>query len=262
MPDFRTYVICDSSFFAILACYSLIRLISSAVHSHHCYRCRAILRSAAFIFAFTLSISFLVANLNPSAPGQGFFQFAVTFSAAWTWIAFLFAIRQWDALCHAVPFRPCPFDVFTVVMILVVGTAAVGELCTYFIRTHASPYVFFFQHNFTVFVQMGFLLGYGSFRVRIVLVALGTSPFVVFALRSVAVLTVAVMSVVLFEFGAFVASFCVNLDVKMWYNLFTVLCSRIPMFFSVLCALLFQDLMDATVERVAWEEKDVAKMGP
>jgi hypothetical protein len=258
MATWETYVICDTAFFASLSCYAVIRLICAAVHSQVSYVCRVILRSLSFALAFSVSLSFLVSCLNPSAPGQDVFQFFVILFAAAVCLSFFFAIQEWDAICRAVQFRPCQLDVFMIVIILVIGMTGICQLCTYFIRTNASPYVFFFLNSFTVFVQMGFVLGYGCFRISILLRALNPmrdSRYLTVVQRIVTGLTAVLGVVVLFEFAAFVAAFCVNLDHQPTYHLFTVFCVRIPVFCSVLSAILFQDMMDLTAEHITNAQK-------
>jgi hypothetical protein len=101
---------------------------------------------------------------------------------------------------------------------------------------------------------MGFILGYGCLRVGILVKALNEvhdSPYLAASHKFVMVLTFILGLVLLFEFGAFVASFCVDLEAGWIYHLFTVFCVRIPMFCSVLSGLCFQDTMDGTVEHVA-----------
>jgi hypothetical protein len=142
-----------------------------------------------------------------------------------------------------------------IVILLVVGMTGVCQLCTFYIRTNASPYVFFFLNSFTLFVQMGFLLGFGCFRISILLRALNPIPCLAALQRIVAGLTGVLGVVTLFQFATFVAAFCVNLDDRPTYNLFTVFCVRIPMFCSVVAAILFQDLMDVTAEHAAGAPK-------
>jgi hypothetical protein len=105
---------------------------------------------------------------------------------------------------------------------------------------------------------MGFILAYGCLRVGILLKALNgvhDSPYLATAYKIVVVLTFVLGIVVLFEFAAFVASFCVDLEVSWIYHLFTVFCVRIPTFCSVLSGLFFQDMMDGTAEHVAGAPK-------
>jgi hypothetical protein len=145
-----------------------------------------------------------------------------------------------------------------IVIILVIGMSGICQLCTYFIKTNASPYVFFFANSLTLFVQMGFVVGYGSLRIGILLRTMSEirdSPYLAVTHKVVVVVTLILGVVLIFEFGAFVASFCVDLDVGWIYNLFTVFSVRIPMFCSILAALFFQDLMDGTVEHIVTAAK-------
>jgi hypothetical protein len=253
MTGWETYVICDTALFALLSFYAVIRLICAAVRSQVSYVYRVILRSIIFILSFSFSLSFLVRSFNPSAKGQDVFQFIVILFATGTCLSFFYSIQQWDALCRSVSFRPCQLNVFMIVIILVIGMTGICQICTYFIRTNASPYVFFFLNNFALFVQMGFILGYGCLRVEIFLKSLIfsiNSKYLAIAHKIVTVLTFVLGIVILFEFGAFIGAFCVDLDVGWIYHLFTVFCVRIPMCFSVSAALFFQDLMDATIHHV------------
>jgi hypothetical protein len=258
MLPWEVYVACDTALFAALAFYSVTRLICAAVRSVVHYVSRVILRSVVFVLAFTFALSFLVQTFNPDAPGDDVFQFVVILFAAGTSLAFFYTIQQWDAICRGLPFRPCQLNVFMIVIILLVGMTGTCQLCTYFIRTNASQYVFFFLNSFTLFVQMGFIFGYGCLRVGILLKTLNAihdSPRFAVAHKTVIIITFILGIIVLFEFGAFVASFCVDLDVGWIYHLFTVFSVRIPMLCAVVSALFFQDLMDWTAEHVTGAPK-------
>jgi hypothetical protein len=258
MASWTAYVISDSVLFALIASYSIIRLIYASVRSHIRYISRVIVRSLIFSLSFSVALLFLVSNFNPSAPGQDVFQFFVILFAAAMCLSFFYTIQEWDAICRTVQFHPCQFDVFMIVIILVIGMTGVCQLCTYYIRTTASPYVFFFLNSFTLFVQMGFVLGYGCFRISILLRALNPmrdSHYLAVVQKVVTTLTGVLGVVVLFEFAAFVAAFCVDLDDQPTYHLFTVFCVRIPVFFLVLSAILFQDMMDLTAEHITSAQK-------
>jgi hypothetical protein len=208
--------------------------------------------------SFCAAFGFFVSNFNPEAPGQETFQVLSIALGVATCLSFFFSIQEWNAICHLLPFHPCAPDLLMVVAIAVAIMMGVCQTTTFFIRTPATPYVFFYINSLTLCLQMGFIIGYGCFQLGSTLRTLEEADHYYHSSEkciSIFVLALALFGA--FEFASFIASFCLNLDDSMYLQIFTVFCERVPLMVLVPASLVLQDLMDRTAEHVVEQNRPV-----
>lgn len=250
-PFWEAYLFMDTAVFAIISIYAIIRLILASLHNRFSYKTQKLFRSLAFILSTSLSFIFLVIYFNSNDIANDVYQALLILLSNATCLAFYFSILEWDSICRQITFIPCQKNPIFIICISIIGVTGLCQFCSYFIRTKATPYVFFFCNNFALFVQMEFVLGNGSLYCGLTIRGLsessdqGFSKYIKFTLFAFG----ATIFMALFGFGCFLASFCVSLESSFYYNLFLALCGRFPRVILLISSLLLQDLMDCTAEK-------------
>lgn len=251
-PTFwEIYLFADATVFSLISFYAIIKLILSYLHNRLSYCSQTLLRSLAFSLAVSLSFIFLVIYFHSNDIGNDIYHTLIIFISNAICIAFFFSILEWDSICRQIPFIACQKNPIFIICISIIGVTGLCQLSTYYIRTKASPFVFFFCNNFALFVQMEFILANGSIFCGITLRTLDESTDHSFSKYiKVTSFTFGVMLfVTFFFFICFLASFCVPLENSYYYNLFSALCCRLPRVILLISSLLLQDLMDITAAK-------------
>jgi hypothetical protein len=156
------------------------------------------------------------------------------------------------------PYHPCAPDLLMMIAIGVAFMMGLCQLASFFIRTPATPYVFFFVNTLTLCFQTCFIIVYGVFHMGPTLRTLAEDADYFHPsgkCLSFFVLVLAVFGP--FEFASFIASFCVNLDDRNTMHLFVIFCERIPLGVCVPTALVLQDVMDTTANHLMEERRAV-----
>ena len=250
---FEAYLYFDVCILTCIFLYSLVRFVISLMIGKTRYL-SSILFRALLIFSSASFIVHLVVELIKSKHSLiiTFQVFVIIFTNALC-LSYFYSILQFDALCREYTFRPCKVNTLLVVIILLISFTGLCQLCSYFIKTNASPFVFFFMNAISLFVLMEFILGYGSFHVGMTIKDLASDDIDDFyslpkKLIKLSIIVLSISGVI--GFGVFVASFCVSLDDQFFYNLFDGLCARAPMIMIFISSALFQELMDYILRHV------------
>lgn len=260
---FEAYLYFDAVVFFLLTIYSLLRfIISLNSHQTHyafqfCFRSLATLNSGSFF------ILIMVSRFTRNQTTNDAMQVLVIFFSNNMCLSFFYSILEFDSICRDYQFKPCHLNMIFIIIILVIGVTGLCQLCSYFITTKASPYVFFFLNALSLFVQTEFILGYGSFHIGMTIRDLAAiedpnSNFYVCPQRCITLSIVAISVWGVIGFTAFVTSFCVSLDQPFFYKLFSGLCGRAPLIVSILSSLLFQELMDHIIKHINQIEPTIA----
>lgn len=260
---FEAYLYFDAGVFFLITIYSLLRfIISLTIHqpryaSQICFRSLATLNSGSFF------ILIIVSRFTQNQMSNDAMQVLVIFFSNSMCLSFFYSILEFDSICRDYQFRPYRLNIVFIILILVIAVTGLCQLCSYFITTKASPYVFFFLNALSLFVQTEFILGYGSFHIGMTIRDLRSvedtsSNFYVCPHRCITISIVALSVWGVIGFTAFVASFCVSLDQPFFYKLFSGLCGRAPLIVSILSSLLFQELMDHILKHICRNEPAIA----
>lgn len=250
-PFWEAYLFFDTGVFAIISIYTIVRLILSSLQGRFSYKTQTLFRSFALSLSVTLSFIFIVIYFHGNDVGNDIYQtLAICLSNA-TCLAFFFSILEWDSICRQISFIPCQKNPIFIICISIIGVTGLCQFCSYFIRTKATPFVFFFCNHFALFVQMEFVLANGTLFCSITIHGLNENTDQSFLkyIKYVSFSFGAMIFLTLFSFGCFLASFCVSLENTFYYNLFTALCGRFPRVALLISSLLLQDLMDSTAAK-------------
>jgi hypothetical protein len=241
-----------------MALYSVVRLIITAVQQDFRYRSRFFFRSSVAALSFCAAFGFFVVNFNPDAPGKETFQVLVIALGVATCLSFFFSIQEWNAICHLVPYHACAPDLLMFIAIAVAMMMGVCQTTSFFIRTPASPYVFFYINSLTLCLQMSFIIGYGCFQLGMTLRTLEENDNYYHSPgKCISIFVLALALFGAFEFASFIASFCLNLDELRYFRIFTVFCERVPLMVLIPASLVLQDVMDRTAHHVVLENRPV-----
>lgn len=218
----EAYLLADTGIMALIAIYALVMLIISLVQNSPApYKSRIVFRSLAFSLAAFQSFIFLILFFNENVIGNDILQVCIILLSNGTCLSFYFSVLEWNAVSRNVVFIPCQKNAIFILNISIIGVTGLCQFCSYFIQTKSSQFVFFFINNFALFIQMEFVLGYGSLYSTITIHDLNEdSPNDDFRkyqkIPFIGIIIFIFMA--LFGFGCFLASFCVALDHTFNYN--------------------------------------------
>lgn len=264
MPElFEAYLYFGAALFFLITLYSLLRIIISLSIRQPRYISQIIFRSLATLNSGTFFIFIIVWQFARNQMGNDALQVLVIFFSNGMCLSFFYSILEFDSLCRDYEFKPCKFNIIFFIIVLVIAATGLCQLCSYFITTKASPYVFFFLNALSLLVQTEFILGYGSFHIGITIRDLASaedtnSNFYACPQKCITISIVFLSVWGFIGFIAFIAAFCVPLDQPFYYNLFDGLCGRAPLIVSLLSSLLFQELMDYILKHINRSEPAIA----
>ncbi|OHS93721.1 hypothetical protein TRFO_39989 [Tritrichomonas foetus] len=245
--SFVAYLFFDASVLLVLGVFALIRLIISLFHDHSKYFSQICFRILVSCTTIAYLILILVFHFMQNQSGKDIIQVLVILFSNGMCLSFFYSILEFDSICREFTFKPCKRNTVFLVIIFMILITGLCQLCSYFIRTNASPYVFFFINSISLFVQMEYILGYGCFHIGMIIRDLASndeSDFFVCPMKIIKGTIIVLIIVGIFVFCSFVASFCVSLDQSFFYQLFSGLCGRFPMIIIIFYSLFFQEIMD------------------
>ena len=256
MDHWERYAILDTLILGFLSLYSVIRLIMNSLDCSVRYISRLVLRSILCLFSLTACFVYLVLHLNASAIGKDVIETFLTFLKVASCLALFFSLQEWDSVCKRTQVSVCRLAVVSTIMVLVIAVTGLTQLCSYFIRTHASTLVYFFANALASYVQMSFIMCFGCFRIFLTLKDLEDGDSERFRKQKRCLTAMIVVSSLLLVFGffVFIASFLVELQDNQVYEVFKGLCGRFYIIAGISGCLAFQDIMDGVLFKIVHME--------
>lgn len=238
----KIYVLLDATVFGVIFICCVASLIYFVAVFPTCYASGVILRVSVLLLSCALLLYYALLPVGLIDSVNALLNSVIVVLKSFICLALHFALQQWNCLCKNIECRLCYPVILAVIIIPSILLTGITQLCTYFVERNMPDSVFFYVNTLTTYIQMEFIISYGSFRIYARLTDnLNTYRCI---RRFLIGMFANLVFMGAFGFSCFIASFCVDLHRNDMIQLFTGLCHRLPMIVELVSVMIFMGLMD------------------